>query len=317
MAYLIRIPIINPLHFTLEGYTPAAQYNSKHIADFQHEETIRSWQQFVQWFQPWQRNDTMKFQVHSQLGPIYAHFYDQYDVPVLLDVAFTQRVQSYFDSTLYVYELSQAVSAFAAGYYKMKITFGSPVEVTVYSNWFEVAEAFPDSLLMEFKHYKHYQDAMFETGWSPNVRMYGSLVYNKPGSKNVVYENQESDMTLIDAKPFNTYTLYTGGPEGIPDWAIVKYNCMIGCSTVILDGKYYTKATDGASFSDNSEKDYPMRGWSIELRDKLNRASKLITSSGGSGIQNDLGLTVVINVETKGFVNDDAGGSYKEVSDVE
>lgn len=315
MSYEIRIPIINPLHFTLEGYTPAAQYNSKHVADYQHEDTIRSWQQFVQWFQPYQQNDTLKLHLHSQLGPVQANFYDQDDVPILLGVAFTQVVQSYFDPTLYVYQLSQSLATFPPGYYKMTITFGDPIEVTVFSNWFEVREIFEDTLLVEYKHFKHYQDAMFETGWSPNVRIFGSLVYNKPGSKNVVYENQGSDMTLIDTKPFNTFLLYTGGPEGIPDWAILKYNFIIGCSSLIIDGKYYTKATDGATFSDNSEKDYPMRGWSIELRDKLNRASKIITTAGG--LQNELGLTVVINVETKGFVNDDVGGSYQEVSDID
>lgn len=315
MQYSIFIPTINPLHFIQDGFSPLPQYNSKHIEDYQMEDAIRSWEQTVQWFQPWQKTDRIRLQLHSQLGPVNYEIINRYD-----DVVFTgnlqQIAQSFFDPSLYVYELDLALTVFDSGYYRMKLKFGSPVTVTTVSNWFEVSDTFDDSLLIEYKHFKNYADAYFESGWSPSIRIYGTLKYEKPGSVNTLYENQENDMTLLNSKPYSVWRLYTGGPEGIPDWGIIKYNIIFGCSDLKIDGRYHSRATDGG-FEERAEQDYPMRGWSIELRDKLARTSKILTSDGIGPSQNNLGLTVVINVESKGFVSDDAGGSYYELLDIE
>jgi hypothetical protein len=309
----IYIPNINPLHFTQDGYVPAPQYNSKHIRDHQFEETILPWQTHTHWFQPFQKNDSIKIQVLSDVGPVEATIMDKYNNPVF-SAAFQQMQRSFFQPTMFIYQLDLSLGVFLSGYYRLKISFGSPITATVYSNPFEIQDKIENTLLLEYKHHKYYADAYFENGWNPSVRIYGTLVYEKPGSKNAVYENQESDMTLIDTKPFDTWRLFTGSSEGIPDWAIMKYNLILGCSTFKVDGRQYTKATDGTSFEQKEERDYPMRGWSIELRDKLNRASRIMDAN---GVQNVLGLTVSVNVETKGFVSDDVGGSFYEVQDIE
>lgn len=314
MALLIHIPKINPLHFTQKNYAAPAQYNFKHPDIFQFEDTIRTWEQNVGWYQPWQLNDSIKLQLHSQIAPVEVKIYDQHGY-MIYQVAMQQGLQSFFDPTLFIYELDLSLNIFDEGFYQMEIEFGSPVLNTIVSNIFQIRESyFEDTILCEFFHRKHYADAYFEAGWTSSIRMFGTLDYEKPGSKNTVYEDQEYDTTLLDTKPFDTWRLYTGGPEGIPHWAIMKYNIIMGCSSLKLDGKYFTKATDGVNFEQRDEKEYPMRGWSIELRDKLNRRSQILT---GDGAQNTLGLTVSINVESKGFVADDLGGSYYEVEDIE
>ena len=315
MASAIYIPIGNPLNFTLDGYAPASQYNSKHVNDYQFEETIRPWESFVRWYQPWQINDSIKLQFHSQLGPAEMTLYDIDGVPVI-GAALQQGAQSFFDPLLYIYQLNFSLAPISEGFYYMKIKFGTETSATFTSNVFEVREVFAETLLIEYSHFKHYADIYFENGFTSSVRIYGSIPYEKPGSANRVYENQDSDITLISTKPWNTWRLYTGGPEGIPNWAIMKYNIIVGCSSLKIDGKFYTKASDGASFEEQEQKDYPMRGWSIELRDKLNRMSKIITVA-GDPVTNDEGLIVAINVESKGFVADDQGGSYYEVTDID
>ena len=204
MALLIHIPKINPLHFTQKGYTAPAQYNYKHPDQYQFEDTIRSWEQNVAWYQPWQTNDSIKLQLHSQVAPVQVKIYNEFE-SLVYSTAMQQGLQSFFDPTLYIYQLDLALNIFIDGYYRMEIEFGSPVINTIQSNIFQIREGYvEETLLVEFSHRKHYADAYFEGGWTSNVRMFGTLEYEKPGSQNTVYEDQQNDTTLIDTKPFDT-----------------------------------------------------------------------------------------------------------------
>ena len=309
----IVIPDINPLHLTLEGYTPPPQYRSRNIRDYQFEDTIRSFETPVFYAQPWQMNDPIRLQIHSPIGFVRATVYDEFDAPIF-GQDFAQIKPSFFDPSLFVYELDMDLSIFAEGLYRMRITFGSPIVATLVSNILYIKEEWKESSRIDYKHFKHYANVYFQSGFSPCIRIYNQLDYEEPGSVNTTFENQRANMTMINRKTFDVFRLYTGGPEGIPHVWISKYNIIMGCSYLNIDGILYTIATEGSKFTETKEKDYPMRGWSIELREKLNRTAKIITAEGA---QNNLGLVVAVNVESKGFVANDYGGSFYEVKDVE
>jgi hypothetical protein len=130
----------------------------------------------------------------------------------------------------------------------------------------------------------------------------------------VVYPNQRQNVTLLNSKPYSGWRFYLGGPEGIPDFMIIKANVIFGCPNLELDGRFYTRATEGSQFEFREQEDYPMRGWNIELRYKFNRSGKVFITD-GSG-QANRRLRVAANVEALGFVTNDNGGSFFQVPDI-
>ncbi len=306
----ILISELNPLHFVQKNKVALPQYRSRHIDDYHYEFTNYEWMQFVEWAQPWQQSDSIRLQVLSQAGPVTLRVYDNIGDLIFTD-SLTQKEQSFFDSTLYIHELDLILAAFTEGYYRLELDFGGYVSFE--SNTIFISDVIENSLLIEYSHFKYREGIYFENEFTTSKRIVGALPLEKPGSNNVVYTNQSNDQTLLSSRPFRTWRLYTGGPEGTPDFQVNNLNMMLGCSNLMIDGKLYTRATEGAQLEERSEEGYPLRGWSIELRDKLNRGSKVWDEEVGLA---DGGLSVVINVEAKGFLSNDTGGSFYEVKDI-
>lgn len=315
-----KIPDLNPLHFVDAVPTVLPQFNYKHFADWQFKDTIRYFEQMVDWYQPWQKNDPIRLQLLSEVGPIKMTMIDySTGEPVDSGQNLVQKQQSFFFPGLFIYELDLDLSVYPSGTYQMMLEFSYPVLARVLSNPFIVDDLLIDTTRIDYKHSRYWGDTYFETGFSPAIRTWGTMGYDKPGSINVIYPNQNLDMQLVNGKPFNVWRYWTGGPEGIPDFMMPKLNSIFCLSDIKIEGRYYTKATEGSNFEDKSEEGYPMRGWSIELREKLNRPSRTwvvdpeVPLPGENGGQNIAGLTVAVVVETKAFVSDDNGGSYHNV----
>jgi hypothetical protein len=306
----IQIPEINPLHFVDLNYQPLPQYNSKSFLDLPFEETIHQWEQYLEYAMPWQNNDAIRLQISSEIGPIVIKVVNASGF-IVLEQLMQQGSQSVFNPAKFIYECDIALTPFEEGYYVFELHVGDTI---LRSNTLWIKDKHDHTLLVEYKHYRYFGEAYFETGFSPSLRIYGTMKYEKPSSKNVVYENQELDMTLLNAKPFNMWKLYVGGPEGVPDFVVFKMNHILCLSEVKVDGRKYVKASDGANLEPKEEENYPMRGWSIELRDMSNRMHRIYDEETGQIVDD---MIVAINVEARGFVSDDNGGSYYEVEDIE
>lgn len=319
-----KIPELNPLHFTDVAINQLPQYNYKHFSDYQFRDTIRFWEYDCgEWYQPWQLNDAIRLHILSEVGPVKFTLLDEWNHAIYVQ-NMQQVAVSFYNPTMFIYELDLDLSIFEPGIYRAQLEFGSPVLARVHSNPLEFNESLPYTLRTEYKHRRYLDDVYFETGWSPMIRTWGTLDYEEPGSVNKLFLNQGYDLTTVNVKTFNTWRFYTGGPEGIPLFMIPKFNEIFRCSELSIEGRFYTKAAEGTNWVKKDEQDYPMKGWSIELRDRFNRPSKIWEVDteqplpGGSGGQNQgAAIVAAIVVETKGFVSDDAGGSFYTVPDIE
>lgn len=270
-------PLLNPVKFVdlNPGTVPA--YLSRHMDDYFYFETLQPWQEKKRYFQPWQNSDTISLQFLSRLDPMKISLID-IDERIYYSTNMTQGVADADDPTLYIYESATDLSSFDEGLYFLRIECGAPdsggnYALTLISEPIDIAEIHKNSLLFEYYHRVSTGDIIFETGFRPTVRERATLRLKSLSSKDTFFEDQVLDMTLLQSKNFRVWRLSIGGATGIPDYRADLFNRIQGCSTLLIEGKAYTKS-EGATMEDSSAPNYPLRSWSVDLREAENIYSK-------------------------------------------
>jgi hypothetical protein len=304
-------PFLNPVQFTKITPDEIPQYVSRHLDDWQFPDTILDFEQRVCWRQGWQTSDSIRLQFQSNYSPLNLKLIRAQDEVVMYDVNLAVVRTNMDDPDYKIYQADVALNPYPVGFYYLKLSVGIGGVLTLVSNVFEISIICENSLLLEYQHRKYYADVFFETGFSPSIRIPAILKMKPPGSIDTIYEDQEANMEMLKSVPYQLWTLSIG-PEGIPPAQIKRLNFMLGCSNMRLDGRYYTK-NEGAKLDENTVEFYPMSGWSIELREKLNRSSVIYENE----IVVDGTIAVVANVDSKGFSPNDAGGSVYQVEDIQ
>lgn len=296
----VYISIINPIKYSIIK-TANPLYNSRHLDDYEFKDTVLPFQQPVPFYQPWQLNDTIHQQLIASTGPITLKVVDLEGNEVYSS-NFIQKQEHKYLPGFFIYEHTLSLSIFSEGAYRMKLYIGTEIwqsELLVFSTKID------RSLLVEYKHYEYFSGVIFETGFYPSIRVPGTLVYQKPANKRTIYEDQPLNTTTLKSSPYRLFKLYVGNEEGVPDYIIDLFNSISGCSTLSIEGRLYT-INDGASFEDSAEDGYPMRGWSVELREQLNRGMRVY-----DGITPNLGISVIATVDSKGFGNSQGGAEFQ------
>jgi hypothetical protein len=267
--------LLNPVKFIL--YTPDtdSEYLSRHMDDFFYYETIKPWQQRKSYYQPWMNVDTISLQFQSELNPVKISLID-IDERVYHSVNMTMGAYVFDNPNLHIYEISLPLTSYDPGLYFLKIEAGPLTDgaypVTLISEPLEIAAVHKHTVLLEYQHYEYYNDIAFETGFAPELRVRATLKYKNPTSKDTLFEDQPLNLKMLQSKPFRIWELKIGGATGIPDYLADALNRILGCSSILIDGKPYTKS-EGAKMEESTQSNYPMRGWSVELRETENKVS--------------------------------------------
>lgn len=314
---LTTFPLINPVEFYDEAFTADPQFNSKHINDYKFADMIYPWQQATIFKQIWQLDNSIRLQFRSDTGP---HAWKLYTCEgALIDTDnFDQVLENADNPGEFIYQADIDLTPYTAGNYLLKIEIGvgtgpggAPQKILV-SEPLIFSDTFENSLLLQYKNSSFFNEVIFETGFIPEIRLNGRLFYKSPASKDTVYEDQELNETIVESKSYDLYELQLSDELGIPDWMIRKLNMILGCDELIIDGRYFTKS-EGSKLEQTEQEGYPMRGWKIELREQLNRRAKFYSSTGSTDQQ----LSVVLNTDSKGFVEEETGGSEFQLIDIQ
>lgn len=309
MPNRVIYPAINPLQFYKQVPDTDSRYNSRLFDNWYFSDTILPWEQQVDWHQPWQRSDNLHLQLHSNYGPINLKLYTE--AGALVDtIQFSQIMVNFNDPEMYIYEVDVDMSGYDEGCYYFTITFGNPVALTFQSEKIILSDSLESTLLLEYSHPSFREDMIFETDIQPKMRIPAILKFKGPASKNTVYEDQPLNLTVIRSLNYRVFTLDIGAGKGVPDYMADKIDRILGCRTLLIDGVAYTKI-DG-SIEPAAVEDYPLRGWRIDVRPSVNRASAHYENEEPQGRT----VAVMINVDSKGF-GTDTGGSETVITDVE
>lgn len=303
MANILIYSFDNPLQLFDPNPVTDDRYRSKDFIDFDFPDTILPWQQNTGFCQPWQKSDTIFLQLQTNIGPVSLILKDCETGYVIDTKLFTQKEESVTQPGLFIYELSMPLTDYPAGCYYAEITLGAdPVVFTLRTGELEIAETHENSLYLEYKNYEFRNDIIWETGAFMAIRVFGTNKYLKTASKSTTYEDQVLNMTALRSTPYRIWRLIIGQSKGIPDWYQDKLGGIIGNSTLLIDGKPFTKPADNDLELIEDDR-YPKRGWGVELRERYNRRSRTYENN----IPLDALIALAVNVDSKGFGNSNSG----------
>jgi hypothetical protein len=292
---IVDISVLAPMKFVKQGYVNPLPYNTKFMDNWLYADTIPNLYEKKQYWQPWQKNDIVKFQILSNYAPHQLELYDcsgnQIDTFVLAYVA-----SSIEGTGQRVYEASVALNGYDDGVYQFRILSGNPVLETYVSEWFQLKDLHENTVLLEYKHDENDHDIIFETGIQFSLRVHGELAEFQPGADRTVFVDQRRNIVLLSGSSFEGEKFIIGDSFGVPNYMIRKINNIYLCSQVLHDGVQYVGA-EGARFEAKREELYPMTGWAFELRPANSGTKKRFVADGTQGSP----TTVTYNIEQKGF----------------
>ena len=287
----------NPVKFVRSGYSNPAPYNTKYFDDFIFGETIKDFEEQVEYLQPWQKNDIIYLQFLSNYSPfnIKVMKCDGTEVQSLSPAYVASSTEI---SGLKCYEVAIALNSYDEGIYQLILLCGDfPYIDTLESEWFHIKTKHENSIQLRYKHEENDFDIAFETGIEFQYRVHGAVEQEfQPGSNRSVFIDQSEGAVQLKNKAFYTTKLVIGDEFGVPNWVPQRISEIQRCSSVLYDGKEFVVA-DGAKFEPTRESLYPKVGWQIEIREKDKKSSKRFVATGES--VND--TSVVYNIEARGF----------------
>lgn len=305
------IPFLNPIKWVKMHPDVIPQYVSKHMDDWRFSETILPWEQKVCWNQPWLYQDSIRQQLMSDVGPIRLRLMDK-DDRVWYDGEFAQKQKVISWPDMYLYENDLALSVVTKpGRYYLRMDIGDDESETQVSEFLYISENIENgkekTLLLEYRHKSYYGDVIFEKGFSPSIRIPGIIKHKSAKAVTSSWVDQGQRTKIIKRSPYDIWSWVIGTSKGVPPWVVSeKINYILGCSELKLDGRLYT-VNEEAEFEEFTEKNYPLRGYSIEMRPSLNRSSRIVES----GPSSNGPIMVIANTDSKGFGMNSGNSTYQ------
>jgi hypothetical protein len=304
MGFETFIPHLCPVKFVPLDLTYPAQYNSRSMDNDWFTEQIKFWANRKNYFQKWQSSDIIKIQCQTNgLGPVQVQVLNVKG-KVLQTVGLALVVTTAVAPPRQVFQGDIALNTLSEDVYYLLLVAGSGGTTTKFiSEGIHLKANWPMTRLIEYKHNRNKQSTIFTEGYDPAIRVECWIDNFSPEAKFSTAEDQPADLEIIDGIPFRKHKLNIGTGHGIPDWMIDKISRVLLLSDTKIDGIGYTRNVD-AKFEVQSVLGNPRRWWAIDIRESSNRDGITLTTDGVL----DENITVVYNIDTKGF-GDGAGSS--------
>lgn len=308
MANNLYYSNLNPVKFYLP--TPDTTYESRDIDDFEFHDSIPEWEPQVEYYQPWNLADTFPLQLMADFGP-HNFIVKDLDGNVIETIAFSPIGQNQDIPGLYIYQANINLNVLPVGVYRFYLESGIDDKLILQSNKQDICTRHKYSLLLAYSHFQYHEGVVFETGIEFKFRVEGSNKFKTPASIGEDFEDQTLDDYTLDARAYRIYELIIGDSNGIPPYVIDTINRIFTCSDVKIDGKGFKKPID-SKWEPNEQDGYPMKGWKTELRESVNKASRIYINNDPQNSK----VAIAINADSKGF-GKDTGGTNNQILDVQ
>ena len=295
--YNMSVAHLSPVQFVPLNPTGNNRYHFKHMDSTWFSEQVQFYIAQAQYYQKYQFDDTANIQVRTNgLGPVQMDLYNCRG-EIVRTVALDQITN---DAIIDPYALFEGVMPFNdldAGIYVIVLTGGTGESTVKFiSEKIYLREAWDMTLLFEYTNNRNKQSTIFNSGYSPSIRVEGWIDNFEPGAKFATYEDQPADIQLLNGIPFRKFKLNIGANDGVPPWIIDKINRILLLTDTNIDGLGFTRNGD-AQFEKVDVPGWPMKYWTIEIREAKNRDSVTLGTDGE--LNSD--LTVIYNINTKAF----------------
>lgn len=303
------MPFLNPVNWVKVSPDQIPQYNSRWMDDYFWKNRLNEFQKAAkQFYQLWQTNDVISVQLENNGGQISIETRNCKGQLVGSPYIMQQKQQNTFDPSYFLYEAHMSQGLVPPGVYFHIARVGvSPVTDVLISEPFSIATKHAATILLQYKNRIHKAGMIFETGIEPWLRVKAYLEMIDPESEDVTFEDQISDIVTLKSTPYRVFRLHI---EQIPDWLINILNYVLGCSSVRLDGVYFSKNSDAKIEGKNPANNNALKNYTVDLRESKNTEGKIFDSDVVSSDE----ITLSVNTTSKGFADTSQDASSSVVT---
>ena len=245
-------------------------------------ELIPNFQSHKCYYQKFTNDDAPKLQVLSDYTNIFCKLYDIYTGLEVDSFTFQEINVSILNQTFKCYEVKIDFGFIDIGEYQLVIYYydTDPMNlVYYYSEPIQIKEVHENTVRIEYTNSINDFSMLFDNQFTGILRVEAAIINFKPGSDDVIYNDQEKNSTTINSVPFRQFHFFLGDSEGLPDWMIDKVNRSFSFDILSLDGVFYNKL-EGAKFEENRAELYPYSGQVIDIIPVDNRFQEKINTDG-------------------------------------
>jgi len=262
----VYLPYLNDIKLVQQNYVLSDKYHIAHFDESLFVHQIYDFQEEKKYYQKFQTNDKIYFQVISDFGVVQVRLINC-EEEIIVTGTVAPILNSFYNIPKVAYGCTIDLTGVPTGYYYVKVLVGIGAgQMKLISEPIYVDVNIPNSILFQYNHRKNFYGSIFQNGETFSFRCEAILTDFKPSVNSVVFEDQTANLVSLSATAFRSFELVIGDGYGSPDWVADKINRIFCCSNALLDGKQFVRS-DGSKMSRNGDKLYTMAGWTIEVRE--------------------------------------------------
>jgi hypothetical protein len=241
------IPIFCPVKCVPLNMTLDERFNSASMDEDWFKNRYADWFDNSDYFNPWEQDDTIPWQFQSNgLDPVMIQVLDGDgnfvgDPIVVPNVATTS-----LPGSQKLYQLDMSLEDFEEGCYYFLITFGIGEGMASWiSEPIQVAEKWPNTCLVRYRHSRNMLGVVFSNGYSPCIRIPGKLMRFTPKSKYTQFTDQNQDADALGAQAYRTWKFQAGNKDSlIPDYIMEILEAIMDLDTVFVNSVQISRDGD-------------------------------------------------------------------------
>lgn len=245
------MPAINPLHFIPMDLQTDPRYNNEGMMDeYLFVDRVKDYVAKQNYFAKWQTNDILELQCQSAgLAPATITVLNRYGQPIglsydcdQLDSPGLPMNQTCWHKTINLSDLPSEGKYF----FKWEIGTGAGTDRWI-SEGIQVKTYWPKTMLLEFNNSLNRLNYIFNptnATIKPSIRVSAQINQFKPKASFATYANEPQDLTMMNAIPYDTWTLQIGFGSGEPDYMLRKIDRMMYLDDTQWNGTGYSRDSD-------------------------------------------------------------------------
>lgn len=274
MANTAILSQANPLRF-IDVTRTNKGFNGNFAVD-----QVLSYQDQKCYLQKWQHDDTLKLQFCSDFEPTDLEIRDALTNELASSIPWVEKTTSIIGQTFKIYEIGFAFMGIDSGKYYALFSYEDqdgidrPQETEV----FDVREEQPNTINVRYKNSRNKLDVVFDTGIEFEFRVEGAIKNFLPDNTRDTFEDQDQELTLLDATPFLVAKFFIGYMSGVPRWVVAKMNIIQSCNQTLYDNIPY-QIPKGAKYElEENDLGDDFVGGSIDIRPTENKFNNFETN---------------------------------------
>lgn len=305
----IGCSFLSPIQFVPSGAVLPSKYHTKSRNQFWFSEQITNWIQQNNYWQPWQTGDPLSLQFRTRdLNAIVVNVYScSNSATPVLTPSCTLKTSPAVIAPYFLWEVVLDLSSLPSGVYYLTAVGGTGgAAATLISEGIWLQPDWPETSLLEYTSSQNKQSFIFDTGTIFAMRFFGFFDNRfKQRYKGAFYVDQPQDISILNAIPYETTTLWCGGQEGQPDYVTKKISRMLLLDGAMIEGEGFSM-NENAEWSEVFIPGCPKKFQEIEIRPSQNIDG---ISATAAGVDMDSSMITTINAGAMGPNAGNAGSS--------